>query len=367
MQPQFAQHPFTKHRAVCCRRVADAVSLALLLWVLLLVGIPARAQANSQWDNRFGPPPAGLGANGLVYALLTHPDGSIYAAGQFTQVGSVAANNIARWDPATGTWSALGSGLTIAAGTGTPEVVAMDVDAAGKIYVAGRFDEAGGNFVRNVAMWDPATQQWSSLGTGDGVGVNTNVQGLAVGGNGFVYIGASTALNEAGGVTVRQTAQWDPSTQTWSPVGTVGTGGSGVVRRIIADKNSRRVYYVGSFTNFPGSSQSVSVGSVGLAVWNADTSAWSALGQGVVREGESSSSVGNIYAGRVDADGNFYLGGAFTHAIQPNGTKIAANRIAKWNPSTQQWSAIGGGIAPNGTTSTVPRAFLFEGNNLIVA
>lgn len=366
MPPQFAQHLFAKHQTTRRWRIAGAVSLALLLWVLLLVGVPSRAQANRPyvfaaaettslttrlrtslqaeplpvnpsdllfsassgggWDARFGPPPAGLGANGNVSVLLTHPDGSIYATGEFTQVGSVAANGIAMWNPTTETWSALGSGLTIPSGSGTPSGVAMDVDANGNVYVAGRFDEAGGILVNNVAMWNPTTQQWSSLGTG----VNVNVQALSVGGNGLVYIGGATTLVTAGGVTVRQTAQWNPVNQVWSPVGTVGTGGSGIVRNIFADKNSSRVYYVGSFTNFPGSSQSVSVG---VAVWDANTSTWSALGQGVVREGESSTNVSNIYAGAVDADGNFYLGGQFTHAIQPNGNKIAANRIVKCGPN----------------------------------
>ena len=156
MPPQFAQQLFSKHRTTRRWRIAGAVSLALLLWVLLLVGVPSRAQANrpyvfaaaettslttrlrtslqaeplpvnpsdllfsassgGEWDARCGPPPAGLGANGNVNDLLTHPYGSIYATGAFTQVGSVAANGIAMWNPTTETWSALGSGLTIPSG-----------------------------------------------------------------------------------------------------------------------------------------------------------------------------------------------------------------------------------------------------------
>jgi len=124
------------------------------------------ASSGEEWDDRFGPPPAGLGANNQVIALLTHPDGSIYATGTFTQVGSVAANGIARWNPTTETWSALGSGLTIADGSSEPRGNYMDVDAAGNLYVVGSFVEAGGLTVNNVAMWNPNTQQWSSLGTG---------------------------------------------------------------------------------------------------------------------------------------------------------------------------------------------------------
>lgn len=46
-----------------------------------------------------------------MYALAVANDGGVYVGGQFTMAGAVAASNVARWDPATGTWSALGSGL----------------------------------------------------------------------------------------------------------------------------------------------------------------------------------------------------------------------------------------------------------------
>ena len=35
-------------------------------------------------------------------------DGSLYAGGGFTTAGGVAANNIAKWDGTTSSWSALG-------------------------------------------------------------------------------------------------------------------------------------------------------------------------------------------------------------------------------------------------------------------
>jgi hypothetical protein len=49
------------------------------------------------------------GVNGDVYAVTSY-NGKIIAGGLFTLAGTLPVNNIAAYDPATGLWSAIGSG-----------------------------------------------------------------------------------------------------------------------------------------------------------------------------------------------------------------------------------------------------------------
>ena len=65
------------------------------------------APGDELWDDRFNV----LGVTGYVRAIAVSGD-DVYVGGEFSAVGGVAANNIAKWNSATGTWSALGSGVT---------------------------------------------------------------------------------------------------------------------------------------------------------------------------------------------------------------------------------------------------------------
>lgn len=82
----------------------------------LCVAFAASAQpvCPAQWLPGDGVP----GVSGSVYAqTLWDPDGAgplpaqLVVAGSFTLAGNVLANNIATYNPATGAWSALGTGM----------------------------------------------------------------------------------------------------------------------------------------------------------------------------------------------------------------------------------------------------------------
>jgi hypothetical protein len=51
----------------------------------------------------------GAGCNCPVNALVEAPDGGIFVGGDFSLCGEVGVNNIARFEPSTRTWSALGN------------------------------------------------------------------------------------------------------------------------------------------------------------------------------------------------------------------------------------------------------------------
>jgi len=107
------------------------------------------------------------GASNPIFALAVHDDGSgsaLFAAGQFTSAGGIAANRVARWNGQT--WSSLGAGVVYAPASGMTIVRAMTVfdDGTGPaLYVGGRFSSAGAVSAHCLARW--RNQAWSNVGT----------------------------------------------------------------------------------------------------------------------------------------------------------------------------------------------------------
>ena len=112
----------------------------------------------------------GGGVNGRVYALAVSPKtGLVYVGGDFTSAGAACdsaagCSSIAQWNPATSTWSALGSGIG-----GTVRALAFDKD--GNLFAGGTFSNAGAACdsaagCNSIAEWNPTTKTWSALGSG---------------------------------------------------------------------------------------------------------------------------------------------------------------------------------------------------------
>ena len=215
------------------------------------------------WDPGFAPP----GCDARVLAFASFDDGSgrkLYAAGDFTVAGSVAANRVARWDGAS--WSPLGLGLN-----GPVYALAVHDDGSGPaLYVGGLFQHTGNGPAKNVARWNGTG--WSPLGAGTG----GTVEALAVyddGGGPALYAGGWFAT--AGGAPASRVARWDGSA--WSPLGTGVTNsfGSGSVHALLVhdDGSGAALYAAGDFTLAGGTPAS------GIARW--DGASWSAVGTNV--------------------------------------------------------------------------------------
>lgn len=279
---------------------------------------------------------AANGMNYAVHALAVASNGTVYAGGSFTRAGGVAANHVARWNGTA--WSSLGAGIS----GGNSLVATLAVAGNGDVYAGGDFTQAGGSSAYNIARWNGA---WSSLGTGAANGMNDAVNALAVAGNGDVYVGGD--FTQAGGIvgTVAATgiAKW--SGTAWSSLGTGITNGVGGRVYALALASNGDLYVGGYFSQAgPGWASNV-------ARWSGTT--WSSLGTGA-DEGVNYA----VYALALAGNGEVYVGGYFSQA---GGT--AASQVAHWDGTT--WSSLGAGGA-DGVDSAV-YALAVAGNGSVYA
>lgn len=245
-----------------------------------------------------------------VNAIARHPDGSLYLVGDFTSYGGTSANRIIRFNPYTGAFSALGTGLN-----GTAQ--AVKIGASGKVYVCGDFTTAGGTTVNRVAVWDPVAATWAALGAGATKGVDAIAYAIDLDSNENLYI-TGDFLN-AGGAGATRIAKWTNATNAWSALGTgLNSQGNGIAVGL-----DDGVYVHGAFSTANG------VSATRIAKWNGTT--FEALGSGV-------SSQPSNNALRVAPSGDVYVGGAFVTA-----GGLTVNGIARWNGFT--WAALGSGVA----------------------
>lgn len=281
--------------------------------VIVCVSVRAAPHAQGcppEWLPTFGGQP-GIGPSN-VFALATFDDGggsALYAGGDFTSAGGVAANRIAKWNGSE--WSALGSGMNDAV-----HALAVFDDGSGPaLYAGGVFSSAGGVAASRIAKWNGTS--WSALGSG----TNDAVRALTVSGvGGASALFAAGDFTSAGATAANHIARWTAAG--WSVLG------GGLNDRVNAvttfdDGSGAALYAGGEFTSVGGH-----VPANRVAKWNG--AAWTAVGSGTNE---------SVRALAVFDDGGgaaLYAAGSFTSA-----GATAANRVAKWSGAS--WSAVGEG------------------------
>ena len=340
-----------------------------LLVVLLVCSVSTRMATARQACSPGWLPGSGVpGVNGDVNAMVMwDPDGAgpqealLVAGGRFTVAGDVLAGSVATWNPATGSWAALGSfpgyamvnalavlpsGELIAGGffRGTTgydafgiarwrggawrlvdegpagTVHALAVLPTGGVVAAGQFDDAGTTLLGNIARWDGTeTGAWLPMGAGLAASLEDEVYALVVLPSGEVVAGGDFSV--VGPVFSTNVARWDGVV--WSAL---GQGVTGIVYSLAALPNG----------NLAAGGSIVRVGDIfvgGIARWNGST--WSAFASAAGLELKLGvRSIVGLAGGDMLVGGTLrFYGGA------------SATGIARWSAANGgSWTVPGAGI-----------------------
>jgi hypothetical protein len=252
------------------------------------------------------------GLNGMVYCMAEGPDGKIYVGGKFTDAGGVAeADYLARWNPITAAWEAVGTPAFSGSYTGMGTAVkTMAFGPDGILYVGGSFLN-----VQSVPAADAIAKfdgtNWSALGAG----INGDVNSIKFAPNGDLYIGGY--FYEAGGVSGANFIT------KWNGASFVALG-SGLGQDVYAiDIAGNGDVYIGG--NFPDASYPY------LCKWNG--TAFSVVGKNT----DINSAV---YALAISENNYLYVGGSFTNV----GGVTGFNYIACLKIGSSLWTALGSGV-----------------------
>ncbi len=331
---------------------------------------------------------AGNGLNGRVNAMVVDANGHVIAGGSFTGSGTTPISSLAKWDGEK--WLPVGGGID-----GVVRTMKIDVD--GTLYVGGDFIQAGSTQVNMVAAWDG--EKWDDFNLGlAGGGSVKGIWGLDLDEDGRLYVGGDFDESWIDGTPLNKVAVYDAS-GTWQPLGHgVGNSSTQIVTSVMADGND--VFFAGLFADPNGSPNRKK----NFARWNPnldftgyepaqnveppvdpsgpqrpdDDKHWfydyggpsgdpfgmAKLGNYIYMAGGFLSNAGDpemknlarfnvntlkwervpgitslhrnfIRALHADDEGNLWVGGDFSSIAG-----IEAKRIAKFNPVTEEWSAL---------------------------
>ena len=262
--------------------------------------------------------------NGHVHALIVWDDGSgpaLFAGGDFTTVGASPANRLAKYRA--GAWSAVGTGVD------DGDVLAFDVfdDGSGAaLFVGGSFAHVGGQYRPGITRWNGSSFTFVPGVQGDGSIVAALVH-HDDGSGPALYAGGSFAA--AGGVAASAIARWNGTT--WSAVGSMPVQVSPYVGSLAVHATGGGAVLVagGTFRPIAGNP------SKNVAVWNGST--WNTMGDGL----EDPLQAGGIHVESLasidlgDGQGpSLFAGGSFTRT-----GSVAIGSLARWNGAS--WSDVG--------------------------
>ncbi|HEX2837873.1 MAG TPA: hypothetical protein VHN77_07075 [Phycisphaerales bacterium] len=165
----------------------------------------------------------GLGMGGIsspvpfaVNALVVMQNGDLVAGGHFETAGGVTASNIARWTGAS--WVPLGSGIH-GDPASTTEVFALAVLSSGDMVAGGQFSSAGSVAANNIARWDGSS--WFAMGAG----TNAPVRALLALPDGDLLAGGR--FTSAGSHVSDHIARWGRPSGCASPCDHIDFNGDG--------------------------------------------------------------------------------------------------------------------------------------------
>ncbi len=298
------------------------------------------------------------------YAITTDAAGHIFVGGEYAVAGGVRLSNLAMWD--TDHWVAIGN-----ANARVRDLVIAEEENA--LYAVGEFTQIGGIAANHVARLDLDTFVWSTLGSG----INDTVYAADYA-DGILFVGGG--FKTAGNVTAEDVAWWDGvawhafgSKARIFEVGDQGNEVGTFVNDLIVNGDS--VFIAGHFQVIQYGTNTADLSSFqvvhNVVEWQPQTDSWFYLGDAAQRGVTSNGYSGfSIDANQMAIIGNqLYVGGSFNQA-----GGITASGLARWDMAAQQWVALNGSLGGNtedaevaalasyGTTLFVGGNFLSAGN-----
>lgn len=277
-----------------------------------------------------------------------------------------AADYVAKFDTLTGNWSALGdNGASNGAMSSGSYIAALAADGTA-LYVGGGFSNVSNHGTTvseadNLAKWDTLTDTWSALGNnGAGNGaLNGFVAALAVGDSHNLYAGGYFT-DAAGIATADYIAKWNNAN--WSALGDNNAGNGSLNQGVEAIAVSGTdVYAGGVFTNINNHGIVLNAADL-VAKW--DGTNWSALGSNGMNDGIFCVGCGSRVNAILVHGSDVYIGGAFTDLRSNNVVDPAADYIAKWDGS--QWISLSDNGMGNGSLDSNVYALTMQGTDLLV-
>ena len=304
----------------------------------------------------------------------------VYVGGWFTDVNNGGtslpeADYVAKWNGSN--WSPLG---TNGAGDGSLNGPVYAIAVRGsEIYVGGGFTDVNnyGTALADadyLAKYDANTAQWSALGN-DGAGggsLNGVVQALAVGGDNLYVGGAfSNVVNYGDSLfSADYIARFNFNSGQWYALGHNGAGDgplSGWVFAIAVKdypNGLTEVYAGGGFTDVNNSGTVIPEADyIARYYFSEFGSGWSPLGHDGAGDG---SLKGGVFAIALVEPGTVYAGGNFTNVNNHGITLGAADFIAAFNTSTQEWSSLAADGTGDGVLNSIVRAITAIGDIVYV-
>ncbi|HMS42296.1 MAG TPA: kelch repeat-containing protein, partial [Pyrinomonadaceae bacterium] len=256
--------------------------------------------------------------NNEVQAMTADANGMIYVGGSFSGTADGVITNlsrIARYNPATKTWSALpNNGLN-----GPVFALAVSGD---NLYVGGQFSQTANGAVtnlNNIAVYNLTTNTWSPL---PGNGLNNWVYDLAVSGNTLFVGGIFTRTFNSSVLNLNRVARFNTSTNTWSTVSGNGLNNSVFAMALMGDN----LYFGGAFTATQTFTAFQNLNRI--ARYNIPTNTWFLV---------PTNGLNNAVIELAVLDNFLYLRGSFTATVD---SPTSLDRLARFDTATNQWSPI---------------------------
>lgn len=261
--------------------------------------------------------------------MLEAPDGGIYVGGNFSLCGNVSANNIARFEPGTQTWAALGDSQS----NGVNGVVEAFALHDGALVVGGSFSKvmpgSPAELSAALARWDGAT--WRRL-DGDSEVDLQRITSLLSSPQGL-FVGGSFNVNPAQGEPFGNIARW-----TGARFEPIAPGADATANEVHAIALFEGEIHISGFLNGLTIEGHRPTGARRLARWSQGS--WRVVGNagGGALEGGTS-----LLALRLAVyEGALFLGGEFSTVDAGAAVPVSANNIARWDGNA--WSPLSSGV-----------------------